>query len=168
VCVLVPTARRCLHEAEVVTFMVCIGVYVTGVQCQTPTRLLRQRPFLRSFTSVVFLICFISSFVVSFARSLRILIGVCAGAVWVLVGLLLPARKPRILIDAPAASGISTEGRSLYMHWQVCWESTVLHLLEVLPPLTCIPRGVRAKFTHVTIVCTSALVLCHFVYRPGA
>jgi hypothetical protein len=55
VCVLVPTARRCLHEAEVVTFMVCIGVYVTGVQCQTPTRLLRQRPFLRSFTSVVFL-----------------------------------------------------------------------------------------------------------------
>ena len=35
----------------------------------------------------------------------------------------LVARKPQILIDAPAASGVSNQGRSLYMHWQVReWE----------------------------------------------
>ena len=40
------------------------------------------------------------------------------------------ARKPRILIDAPASTGISKDGRSLYMHWQAG---------RVIAALTCSP-----------------------------
>ena len=41
------------------------------------------------------------------------------------------ARKPRILIDAPTSTGISKDGRSLYMHWQAG---------RVIAALTCSPN----------------------------
>ena len=71
------------------------------------------------------------------------------------------ARKPQILIDEPAASGISKHGRSLYMHWQAS---------RVIAALTCSPDVHLAIVRHGGLfaliqLCDSGLV---FLQREGA
>ena len=58
----------------------------------------------------------------------------------VLPALIRIARKPRILIDAPAATGVGSHGRSLYMHWQAG---------RVIAALSCSPKYICRLYNRV-------------------